>query len=429
MPVTMLPTPTRGELLHRPRPLLTRSWRARVATGTLAGLLPFLAAACTQPTPPPPTQSPEEIQDERQQIAERENDEDLTPIALVDGVCVLTRGQLEAQLNRLADRYEESIGRSRVTPQWRDERRQHIIDSAIHDTLIHRYLSARGPLPTEEETLAQLRALNPNVFGNPDIFERYLASQQQSREEFLHDQAIEMALLDALRSRGLAPPTEEELLAFLRDHEDRMRAGERILLSSITIPYQDPSSDHELQQSLATLRQTRAALLDGTLSFDEASRTFNQSSELSNHEELGWVQRGDDRLLRHTGIEDTLFSAPVGFISEPTTSSQGVHIFIVQNRRPEGTRQLDEVRESLTQPLMHRKRRHAREALLQELRSEALIEINERDVAWETREIPPETADDSPNADDSPDADDSPNADASPDVGDAPDADAPPTAH
>lgn len=370
----------------------SRARRAPWRAGSGACLLLTAALwACTSPeTPPPQTVTPDEALEEQATLAAEENAQDLTPIVILDGATILHRGALEDRLDSLSHRFESTSGRSAVSAQWRDERRRYLINTAVDDALLRAFVMEHYTLPTNDETLAHLRASNPNVFGNDEIFDRYLAGRHITRADYLASEAVEIALQEAYRQRGMTEPTDDELQDFFSGQQERMRAKERILLSSITLPIDDPNTERQIARHTQTLRRAREEILASRATFAEVSERIGAGPERARQGNLGWIQRGEDRLLRLARIEDTLFSAPAGTISEPVLTSGGVQIYWVRDRRPAGTRQLDEVREALSQPLMHRKRREFRQALLRELRENALIEINAHEVRWEIpSEVPP----------------------------------------
>lgn len=313
---------------------------------------------------------------------------DLVPLVVVDGVAVLTRGDLEARVDALSARYESTPGRSSVSSSWRDDRRRYLLQTAVDEALIRTFLASYPPPPSNDETLATLRTANPNVFGNENIFERYLTSQAVSREDFLRAQSYEIALTRALEGRGLSEPTDEEMVEFYTLQRDQMRARERILLSSITIPLAADAPGDEVKRATQTLVEARRKIIEGTLTFADASNDHNVGSERVRHGDLGWIQRGEDRLLRVSNIEDTLFRTPIGEITEPLRTAAGLQIYWVRDHRAAGIRQLDEVREAILQPLVHRKRRQFRDALLEELRAAAVIEIDLSAVPFETDDDP-----------------------------------------
>lgn len=334
--------------------------------------------------PPPVTVTPDENALLEEQRALEQQRIDSTPIIVLDGATILTRGELESRLDAISLRFENTPGRSAVSSQWRDDRRRVLIERTIDNFLLRRHVESNLSVPSKDETLAHLRTSNPQIYGNDELFERYLTSQHIAREEFLDAQAIDLALLRHFRENGLLELTKEELADFFDGQKERMRAKERILLSSITLLVTNPSSKEEAERLSRKLAEVRDSILTEKTTFEEASLAFGQGPERAQNGDLGWIQRGEDRLLRLADIERTLFSSKVGFISEPVQTLNGIQIYWVRDRRAAGLRQIDEVQDAISQPILHRKRRVLREELLRELRESALIEINEAEIPWET---------------------------------------------
>ena len=92
---------------------------------------------------------------------------------------------------------------------------------------------------------------------------------------------------------------------------------------------------------------------------------------------MGWVMRGRRAQLAADGVEDLLFDLPIGQVSEPLRTQLGYQIFLVHDRRQEGIREFDEVRDNIVRPLSRQIRQRLRLELVRELEDGVRIEMIE----------------------------------------------------
>lgn len=349
-------------------------------TALFAALLLVVNAGCSRRENAPQTATPEEL---REGEEASEGALDTRPVVLFDGRTILARHELDARLHTLVTRYEETPGQRRSNAAWRDTRRQQLIDRAIHRELLRAFIQTHATLPTSEETLETLRAENPHVFGNDDIFERFLRARDIDRAEYLEQEGFEIALHKILLSRGLSPPSEDEVQTYYRSQRDRLRAGERILVSTITLRLPADAPPSLVESRRAQLEAARRQLEGGHVAFEDVARDIGQGIENEQGGDLGWIQRGSDRMLVVNNVEDQLFALPPNSYAPAVRTLAGVQLFWVRDHRPAGIRPLDEVRESMEQPLYNQRKRALREQLLEELRTNALIEVDRQAAGFE----------------------------------------------
>lgn len=356
-----------------------------VQTPVVAFLSATVLFACkTAPTTPeaaPQEQVAADPDSSRQQLADKE------PVVTIDGEVILTRGELNAQLTRIRGRYEATPGSHPITPQWLDQRRSGIIADTVEGFLLDSYIQKEGiPMPNTDEVLEALRAFNPHIFANDEIFERYLLARHLNRADFLERERREMAIQAKLKADGALTVTDEEIERYYRSQRERLRAKERVLLSTITyrLPKDAPAAvvQHRLEQ-LATHRQD---ILEARVSFEEVARAQSQGIEAAQGGDLGWLQRGDDPALIAAKAEAVIFQTPVDSITQPLRTLSGVQIFWVRDRRRAGVRALDEVHESMRQPLLSQRQRAHRRALIHALRLEHSVVEYDDVIGYEFRD-------------------------------------------
>ena len=96
--------------------------------------------------------------------------------ALVNGVAVVTKTEVDAQLAEIVERYERLPDREPTTPRWRNERRRLLVQTAVHDRLIADHVATTSPEVTDEQLQTFVRGAIGEVYDDERLFERFLQS-------------------------------------------------------------------------------------------------------------------------------------------------------------------------------------------------------------------------------------------------------------
>ncbi|WP_159715863.1 peptidylprolyl isomerase [Geminicoccus flavidas] len=193
-----------------------------------------------------------------------------------------------------------------------------------------------------------------------DLLHRHREEQREGRVLEVRADAVE----------GVAEPDEAALAAYLKEHQAEYRAPEYRTITVVTMRPEDLAPEIEIPED-----RLRAAYDERAQEFTEpASRTVLQidgpdeatlgevrsriqagepaeavASELADRgvqvQDLGSVARGGfpDRI-----VEDVIFAAPVGGVSEITQTGFGNRVmFVVQTEEPERRQPFEEVRDRL----------------------------------------------------------------------------------
>lgn len=294
------------------------------------------------------------------------------PVALVDGVPVMTASELTTMLDDIVQRYERIDGRPPTTPEWRDDRRRRLVQDAVHDTLVRQYVEAQPLSITDAQVDDALRVELRHVFEEQELFERFLLSRDTTREAYLADKRYELAVDEVLGGAEALAPNEDDIRAFYDANRENWREDDRVKLSAITIRVRPNAPEEQVQQALDRL----TALTDGITPerFPDVARQHSEASERFQGGDLGWIVRGRRAQFQDNGVEDALFAAPIGAITEPMRTQLGWQVFWVQDRREAGVRDYDEVRDVLAEPIRRRNRQRALQQLVNQLMETASVE-------------------------------------------------------
>ena len=301
-------------------------------------------------------------------------------VATVDCTPVMTTEDLDGQLADMVARYELLPGREPTTPEWRNERRRRFVRNAVQAAVLQRHVDEAGIVVTDAEVDAHLSDQLGHVVANPQLFERYLNSRGVTRAEYRAEVRRELALDHVLSQRGALEPTAEEIAEFYESNRDRWREGERVNARLITIRLRSDATEEQVEEARVRIEALRTRVTDGGEDFATVASTDSESTDRTRGGDRGWIVRGNAARGIEPAVEDVIFEMEPGTVSEPIRTSLGWQIYSVSAHRPEGVREIDEVRETLIEPL----RRRNQQRLSRELETEITeaVDIEYYEESW-----------------------------------------------
>jgi len=287
-------------------------------------------------------------------------DPSTTPVAWVNGQ-VLTRAEFERELGRSL---ELADGSSAPTPEHLAALRRTVLQARLDRLLFVQEAGRRGleiSAADVEQRLQRMRADWP-----ADEFEALLAQRHQTLDELRAE--LRAQLLQERLFHGLVYPrvavTEEEIRAELEAHPDLLQEAEQVHAAQIVVK--------ELDQA----KEIRARLREGA-KFADLARERSLSADAKDGGDLGWFARG----VMPPQFDAVAFSLGPGQISDVVTTDYGFHVFKVLERRPARKRDVGAVRAEVERRLLQGKQEQAQTEFVNQLRSKAVVRVNEALVA------------------------------------------------
>lgn len=114
------------------------------------------------------------------------------------------------------------------------------------------------------------------------------------------------------------------------------------------------------------------SMLDDGGDFAKLAEQYSLSPDHESGGELGYFSQGT--LPRE--FDQVLFRLPVGQVSEPVESPYGMHLFLVESRRPAGLRPFAAVKDEITAMLVRQKEEDVFRQWLEKLRSTVRVKVN-----------------------------------------------------
>ncbi len=244
----------------------------------------------------------------------------------------------------------------------------------------------RAEVDREQAKLPPLMRPNfQSAFGRKDLAlalvdKRLLALEARKRQlerspeierqvNDLQERLISQALL-AEEEKNVAPPTEAEERAYYEGHKSEWATPERVHVGRVLIVAKAGSS--------AVAQKARAGKLRQRLVQGEALEKVaadGDGPERGQGGDMGFIARGD---LRDAALEKAAFALQKpGDVSAVVEGAAGLSVLVLREHRPAVIASFEQVRGELAQKLEPVRKRRAFDQLLQRLRKEAEVHVEE----------------------------------------------------
>jgi parvulin-like peptidyl-prolyl isomerase len=126
-------------------------------------------------------------------------------------------------------------------------------------------------------------------------------------------------------------PSEEEILAYYREHTHRFRTPEQAVMEIVPIPIRVTPRDRETARYTAELASEQARHGED---FADLAKAYSKAPSVSQGGEAGWIGEGD----RDSEILEALASMKPGEVSPPIETAQGYTVVkLLEKKREKGT--------------------------------------------------------------------------------------------
>lgn len=247
-------------------------------------------------------------------------------------------------------------GQTTLAAVWSDALEQLIITE-----LLLQAAKGAGVTVSDAEIDREIQELQ--AYGSEHPLSKWVHStpRHQVREEMRRSLLIDKFLSQRIRIKVSKAQIEQ----YYREHAEEFDRPPMVRASHILIRIE--GSDRDGARKRAENLRDRARQGED---FARLAREFSQDPyTASKGGDLGFFPE------RETPVAQAAFQLDIGQISDVVESPYGFHVIKVTDRRPAGRATLNEVEEQIRADLEDEQRENAEEALVEELRAKARIEI------------------------------------------------------
>lgn len=292
-----------------------------------------------------------------------------TPIAKVNGKTI-TRGELDAELNRILDMASRRLPPERVE-QMKPRLAQQALDGLLLKTLLLQAVEEEQIVVTDED-LAEAKEKFLKSLPEGMTLENVLQMSNWSAEEFERNLRTDLAINKLLEKHveNVEAPTDKELQEYYDENPDRFEQPESVHARHILIATAQTDTEEAKAAKKAKAEEVREKLLAGG-DFAKLAEEYSDCPSKNRGGDLGTFYRG--QMVQP--FEEAAFSQATNEIGPIVETPFGFHIIQVLEHDQAHKVQLDEVKERLSQGLQSQKRQRAAQDYVLELKNKATIEF------------------------------------------------------
>jgi peptidyl-prolyl cis-trans isomerase C len=255
------------------------------------------------------------------------------------------------------------------------ERRDEILRSVLDQLITYRVLAQeaqrRKLAPTEAELQGRLAQLRQQ-FPNEQAFAQALEQRGLDVKQFTYDTRSDMTVGKLVEEEGKTAPlvSEADAKTFYDQNPEEFKQPEMVRASHVLARFPENGD--------GAAKQKARAKIEGVLKQAQSGEDF--AALARTHSEDGSAQAGGDlnffsREQMVPAFADAAFKLETGKVSGIVETQFGYHIIKVTERRQARTVPFDEVKDRIAGYLRQQRQQEKTDALIQQLRSKAKIEI------------------------------------------------------
>ncbi|MCM8781487.1 MAG: peptidylprolyl isomerase [Candidatus Omnitrophica bacterium] len=294
-----------------------------------------------------------------------------SPAATVDKIIVIvngetiTQGELDAAVASVSDEIKKESTEKDFT-QRLEEIRKEILNRMIEERLILSEAKKKDIKVDDAEVEKKLKEVK-SKFPSEAKFMDVLKAEDISLSELKQRYAdqIRVSKLVDVEVRKKLTVTPSEISQYYEIHKADFKQPEQVKLKNILIK---PGTEYEDTEAQALAEKILGFLKAGE-NFDEIALKYSKGPNADKGGELGFVKRGDMR----QEIEEVIFNLDAGQFSEVIKTDMGYHIFKVEEKKPEGLKRLDEVKDDIEKFLYLEKGKKIYTQWIENLKKDAYI--------------------------------------------------------
>jgi peptidyl-prolyl cis-trans isomerase C len=231
-----------------------------------------------------------------------------------------------------------------------------------------------------EENLQSMKAQYPNE----ESFQKAIAAQGLKEEDLRRTIEINLLCQQVLdeMAKSLPPPTAAEIQKFYDDNPKYFDAPEQVHAAHIFLRVDANASPEQKAAIRKKLEDIRADIESQKISFAAAAiRNSEDKANAPSGGDLGMVKRGD--MLKP--IEDAVFGAKSGTLSQIVETQYGYHLINIIEVQPAGKMPLESVKEKIVAYLEHKALQDATTKHIEDLKAKYKVEVVMSTEEWNKR--------------------------------------------
>jgi len=259
------------------------------------------------------------------------------PVALINGDSIFL-DEVEAELKRLP------LSVNPLIPSQQKALRMQILTGLIDDMLLRQFFKANGPQITQDDIVKQFALLEASQKTQNKTMADFYRETQQSEAQVKSNMTVMLQMIKYTKDRA----SDAEVQKYFdtnKDYFDKVT----VRASHVVLRVSASTSQDDRVKSMAKLKEVRAEIAAGKLTFTDAAKQYSQCPSAPRGGDVGFFARKgvlDENFAR------AAFAMKVGDLSEVVETDFGYHLISVTDRSPGNAVKLEQVIEEVREQYM-----------------------------------------------------------------------------
>mgnify|MGYP001159362110 CR=1 FL=1 len=252
------------------------------------------------------------------------------------------------------------------------EAREAILNRMIDSILIEQEAAKLGITVQDEEVTGTVKNILSQKNLTLDDFEKILEKEGMSLDAYKKEVKEQMTRSRVIRRelRSAIAVSEEEIGEYYTKHRAEYEGQTAVRLRQIVLFFPD-NDDEGMKGKIKTDMEAILKRLKSGEPFEKLASQFSQAPTARDGGDIGFVERG----VMNPDMEQIAFSMEPGQISGIIESTTGLSIITVTEKRGDGTRGFESVRDEIKDRIMDAKMEKKYDEWMGDLRKKAHITL------------------------------------------------------
>ena len=253
-----------------------------------------------------------------------------------------------------------------------DDARATILNRLIVDRLIDQEAKKYGTTMKDDDVMSTIRGMLAGQNLSMQEFEARLAKSGMTFEQYKEktkEQLLKQRILK-YEVNFKVSVSDDEIGEYYRKHRNEYEGKDAVRIKQILLPFPKDSDGRQKEGLWEDAEQIHNSLMAGG-TFDSVAAKFSQNPRVQAMGDMGFLEKG----AMVPEVDQVAFSLKVNEISPVIESSLGYHIIQITDKRGEGLKTIESVRNEIKLKIEEEKMEKKFEEWVEGLKKKSLIEI------------------------------------------------------
>lgn len=280
----------------------------------------------------------------------------------------ITQSELDINFMPIYEQYKKTYHGEELQKKL-TEARASVLTQLVDDKLIYQEAVDRGVTVSDDEVMEKINELRERFASDADFKDQLYKqglSMKMLKKRFTEQIAAFKLHQYEVVSKVIISPYDME--TYYQGHLDLYTVPERVKVRTIMVkknPAVEAVADTRLRMEALMERQRKGE------SFADLAREASDESHAADGGALGFVKRGE----MIPKIDQAIFQASIGTVTDIIESEIGFHVFYVEVKQEKAVRAFDEVKDMIRAEIFRQRSEIRHRAWIDELKQNAYISI------------------------------------------------------